>query len=136
MHSQTQLTRNEPVLEVIDLQVVFNTYAGVVKALDGVNLKLYRHELLGLVGESGCGKSVTSLAIAGLLPENARVLGGRVILRGADLLRENKKQIRETRVRDIAMVFQDPMTYLNPVISIGSQITEVFKGTLKLFKDE
>jgi peptide/nickel transport system ATP-binding protein len=136
LESQTQLTKGDPSLEVKDLRVVFNTYAGVVKALDGINLKVYRGEVLGLVGESGCGKSVTALAIAGLLPENARVLAGEVILNGKNLLKLSKKQIRMARLSDIALVFQDPMTYLNPVMTIGNQITEVFAGNLKAFRDE
>jgi len=136
LDSQTQLTQREPSLEVKDLRVVFNTYAGVVKALDGINLTVYSREVLGLVGESGCGKSVTALAIAGLLPENARVLGGQVILNGKDLLKRSKKEIRLARLTDIALVFQDPMTYLNPVITIGNQIIEVFSGNLKVFQDE
>ncbi len=136
LESQSQLTTGEPSLEVKDLQVIFNTYAGVVKALDGVDLKVYRGEVVGLVGESGCGKSVTALAIAGLLPENAQILAGEVKLNGKDLLKQTKKQIRIARLTDIAMVFQDPMTYLNPVITIGNQITEVFAGNLKVFQDE
>ncbi len=136
LESQTQLTKGDPSLEVKDLRVVFNTYAGVVKALDGINLKVYRGEVLGLVGESGCGKSVTALAIAGLLPENAKVLGGEVILNGKDLLKQSKKQIRMARLSDIALVFQDPMTYLNPVMTIGNQIIEVFSGNLKVFQNE
>ncbi|MDG6999697.1 MAG: ABC transporter ATP-binding protein, partial [Nitrososphaerota archaeon] len=118
------------------LRVVFKTYAGVVKALDGIDLKVYKGEVLGLVGESGCGKSVTSLAIAGLLPDNAQILSGQVLLNGEDLLKKNKKEIRIARLTDIALVFQDPMTYLNPVMSIGSQITEIFTGNLKVYKED
>jgi len=136
LEPQSQLTKGDPSLEVKDLRVVFNTYAGVVKALDGINLKVYRGEVLGLVGESGCGKSVTALAIAGLLPENAVVLDGEVILNGKDLLKQSRKQIRLARLADIALVFQDPMTYLNPVMTIGNQITEVFSGNVSVFKDE
>src|SRR5579872_2225965 len=132
LESQTQLTKGDPALEVKDLRVVFNTYAGVVKALDGINLKVYRREVLGLVGESGCGKSVTALAIAGLLPENATVLEGEVILNGKDLLKLSKKEIRLARLADIALVFQDPMTYLNPVMTIGNQIIEVFSGNVSV----
>jgi peptide/nickel transport system ATP-binding protein len=136
MESQPQLAKGEPSLEVRNLRVIFNTYAGVVKALDGIDLKVYHGEVLGLVGESGCGKSVTALAIAGLLPENAQVLEGEVLLNGNDLLKQSKKQIRIARLSDIALVFQDPMTYLNPVMTIGTQITEVFSGNLKIFRDE
>jgi peptide/nickel transport system ATP-binding protein len=136
LEPQTELRKGEPSLEVRDLRVIFNTYAGIVKALDGINLKVYRGEVLGLVGESGCGKSVTALAIAGLLPENAQVLDGQVILNGKNLLTQSKKQIRMARLADIALVFQDPMTYLNPVMTIGAQITEVFSGNLRVFRDE
>lgn len=116
--------------------VVFKTSAGDLKALDGIDLKVRKREVLGLVGESGCGKSVTALAISGLLPENATVVNGKVLLNGEDLLRKNKNQLRLTRLRDIALVFQDPMTYLNPVMTIGSQITEIFTGNLKIYRSE
>ena len=130
------MERREVSLEVKDLKVTFHTYAGTVKALDGVDLTLYKREVLGLVGESGCGKSVTALAIAGLLPMNAQIVSGQIILGERDLLKESKRQIRLSRLHDIALVFQDPATYLNPVMSIGSQITEVFTGNLKYFKQE
>ncbi|MGI0080875.1 MAG: ABC transporter ATP-binding protein [Nitrososphaerales archaeon] len=136
MNQQQQIEKRDVSLEVKDLKVQFHTYAGTVKALDGVDLTLYKREVLGLVGESGCGKSVTALAIAGLLPMNAQIVSGQIVLGGKDLLRENKNQVRIARLHDIALVFQDPATYLNPVMSIGSQITEVFTGNLKYFKDE
>ena len=136
MNQQQQVERREVWLEVKDLIVTFHTYAGTVKALDGVDLTLYRGEVLGLVGESGCGKSVTALAIAGLLPVNAQIVSGQIVLGGKDLLKQSKNQVRFARLHDIALVFQDPATYLNPVMSIGSQITEVFTGNLKYFKDE
>ncbi len=136
MNSTPQLTKKNVALEVRNLRVVFHTYAGVVKAIDGVNLTVHSKELLGLVGESGSGKSVTALAIAGLLPENAEVLEGEVLLRGKDLLKQSKKELRMARLTDIALVFQDPMTYLNPVMTIGTQITEIFTGNLKIYKDE
>ncbi len=136
MDSQEQVKDSEPALEVKNLRVVFKTYAGVVKALDGIDLTVHKGEVLGIVGESGCGKSVTALAIAGLLPENAEILSGQVLLGGQDLLKKSKKEIRIARLRDIALVFQDPMTYLNPVMSIGSQITEIFTGNLKVYGEE
>ena len=136
LDSQTQVGKSETALEVKGLRVVFNTYAGVVKALDGIDLSVYKGEVLGIVGESGCGKSVTALAIAGLLPENAKVLEGQVILNGKDLLKQSKKAIRIARLTDIALVFQDPMTYLNPVMTIGSQITEIFTGNQKVYGRE
>src|SRR5579872_2971270 len=136
LEARIQKERNDPALEVRGLRVVFNTYAGVVKALDGIDLTVYKGEVLGLVGESGCGKSVTALAIAGLLPENSKILEGEVILNGKDLLKKSKKEIRIARLKEIALVFQDPMTYLNPVMTIGSQITEIFTGNLKVYQDE
>jgi peptide/nickel transport system ATP-binding protein len=120
------------VLELRDLRVVFRTYAGEVKALDGVNLTLNRREILGLVGESGCGKSVTALAIAGLLPENASV-HGQIILDGQNLSTLSKEQMRQVRLKDIAQVFQDPMTYLNPVFQVGFQITEALISERKFY---
>ncbi|MGP8069072.1 MAG: ABC transporter ATP-binding protein [Candidatus Bathyarchaeia archaeon] len=120
------------VLELKDLRVVFRTYAGEVKALDGVNLTLNRREILGLVGESGCGKSVTALAIAGLLPENASV-HGQIILDGQNLSTLSKEQMRQVRLKDIAQVFQDPMTYLNPVFQVGFQITEALISERKFY---
>ncbi|MDA4119758.1 MAG: ABC transporter ATP-binding protein, partial [Thaumarchaeota archaeon] len=117
------------------LKVNFHTYAGEVKALDGVSLSLRKGEILGLVGESGCGKSVTALSVAGLLPDNAEVLEGRILLDGRDLLKLTKDETRMTRLKEIAFVFQDPMTYLNPVISIGSQLTEILTDS-KAFNSE
>jgi len=108
----------------------------VVKAIDGIDLTVYKHELLGLVGESGCGKSVTALSIAGLLPENAQVQSGEILLDGDDLLGRSKQELRIARLTDIALVFQDPMTYLNPVISVGNQLTDAFNENLKVYRNE
>jgi peptide/nickel transport system ATP-binding protein len=121
------------VLKVSNLRVSFNTYAGEVKALDGVELSVRKGEVLGLVGESGCGKSVTALAIAGLLPPNAVVLGGSVLLDGQEVLGLSKKDLQTIRLEEAAMVFQDPMTFLNPVLSVGSQITEIMSTRPELF---
>ncbi|MDE1852672.1 MAG: ABC transporter ATP-binding protein [Thaumarchaeota archaeon] len=117
-------TQERPALEVKGLKLVFHTYAGDVKALDGVDIDVKKGEILGLVGESGCGKSVTALSIAGLLPENARIIAGELMLEGKDLLKLKKDDMRHARMKDIAFVFQDPLTYLNPVLTIGSQLTE------------
>jgi oligopeptide/dipeptide ABC transporter ATP-binding protein len=119
----TTVTPN--ILEIKDLKVSFHTYAGDVKALDGIELSVRKGELLGLVGESGCGKSVTTLAVAGLLPPNAEILSGEVLLDGTNLLSIGKDEMRRVRLKDIAIVFQDPMTYLNPVLTVGSQISEI-----------
>jgi peptide/nickel transport system ATP-binding protein len=123
----------QDVLTVKNLRVNFHTYAGDVKALDGVEFSVRRGEVLGLVGESGSGKSVTALSIEGLLPQNAEVLSGEVILSGSDLLKLSKEDLRVARLKDIAMVFQDPTTYLNPVLTVGSQITEIMTSEPALF---
>lgn len=119
-----------------DLRVDFHTYAGDVKALDGVNFSVRKGEVLGLVGESGSGKSVTALSIEGLLPQNAEVLAGQVLLDGSDLLKLKNRDIREARLKDIAMVFQDPTTYLNPVLTVGTQITEILSSDRAIFSPE
>jgi len=131
--SQVGLVRQEarsdegtPVLELKDVYVSFHTYAGEVKALNGINLTLYKGEVVGLVGESGCGKSVTAAAVVGLLPENGKVTSGEISFLGQDLLKKSMKEVRELRSTRIAMVFQDPMTFLNPVLTIGEQLREVF----------
>ncbi len=121
------------VLKISDLKVTFHTYAGDVKALDGVELSVRKGEVLGLVGESGCGKSVTSLAVAGLLPPNAELVSGKVLLNGVNLLGMSREDLRRKRLTDLAMVFQDPMTYLNPVLTVGSQIKEIIMQEPKLF---
>ncbi len=134
--SPALVTKKEVVLEVKDLRVDFHTYAGEVKALNGVELTVKRGEILGLVGESGCGKSVTALSIAGLLPQNAEVVSGEILLEGRNLLRLKKEEMRLTRLADVAIVFQDPATYLNPVLTIGAQITEILTSDRKRFQSE
>lgn len=123
----------QQILKVSDLKVSFHTYAGEVKALDGVDLTIRKGEILGLVGESGCGKSVTSLSIVGLLPPNAVVAGGEVLFGGTNILGLSTEKLRRVRATDIAMVFQDPMTYLNPVLTVGSQIQETVEQDPELF---
>jgi oligopeptide/dipeptide ABC transporter ATP-binding protein len=117
---------SETVLEVRDLKTYFYTYAGVVKALDGVNLTVKREETLGLVGETGCGKSVTSLSIMRLVPDPpGRIVNGEILFKGENLLKMSDQEIRSIRGNKIAMIFQDPMTYINPVMTIGDQVAEV-----------
>lgn len=123
----TQLsTPPNAVLEMKNVKVIFRTYAGIVKALNGVDLTLYKGETFGLVGESGCGKSVTAAAIVGLLPENAEVADGQILFNGEDLLKKSNQEKRILRSTKLAIIFQDPMTFLNPVLSIGDQLREVF----------
>jgi len=124
----TEFSKSEEdvILEVKNLRLEFHTYRGRVKALNGVNLKLHKREVLSLVGESGCGKSVTALTIINLLPENAEIIGGQILLTGEDLLKKSQDEVRIIRAKRIATVFQDPMTFLNPVLTIGAQLEETF----------
>ncbi len=120
------------VLRVEELCTEFATDAGVVRVVDGVSFDLAAGETLGIVGESGCGKSVTALSIIGLLPKPAgRVVGGRVMFDGTDLVRVSNDALAQIRGRRIAMIFQEPMTALNPVQRIGHQVVE----TLRLHGD-
>lgn len=126
--------KNQPVpegshlLEVDDLKMYFHTGDGVVKAVDGVTYTLDRGETLGVVGESGSGKSVTAMTIMGLIEmPPGKIEGGDVRYRGKSLLKMSEREMQQIRGNDIAMVFQDPMTSLNPIRTIGSQITEVIE---------
>jgi oligopeptide transport system ATP-binding protein len=115
----------EPLLEVQDLTVRFNTLDGTVHAVNGVSLRVQEAMTLGIVGESGCGKSVSMLSVMGLIPQPpGRIAGGRVMYGGSDLLQLNNHEMEAIRGKEIAMVFQDPMTSLNPVLTIGRQLTE------------
>ncbi|MEE2955632.1 MAG: ABC transporter ATP-binding protein [Pseudomonadota bacterium] len=112
-------------LELVDLQTQFFTSAGTVKAVDGISYTVNEGETVGIVGESGCGKSVSALSILRLIPDPpGRIVGGKIEFNGTDLLSLPDEEIRKVRGRDIAMVFQEPMTSLNPVLTIGKQITE------------
>ena len=126
---------SQPVLEIRNLKVNFSTYKGIVKALNGVDLKLYSREVLALVGESGCGKSVTAQTLIGLLPENASILEGEMILNGKNLTKKSKEEMRMLRAQAIAIVFQDPMTFLNPVLTIETQLEEVFMLQKNLLRE-
>jgi oligopeptide transport system ATP-binding protein len=112
---------------VEDLRVEFSTRRGTVHAVNGITFEISRGETLGIVGESGCGKSVTSLAILGLLARNGRVADGRALFEGQDLIRQSDRTLRRIRGREVAMIFQDPMTSLNPVLTIGRQIREALE---------
>jgi peptide/nickel transport system ATP-binding protein/oligopeptide transport system ATP-binding protein len=117
-----------PLLEVQHLQTHFHTPQGTVRAVDDVSLTVDEGEVLGIVGESGCGKSVLSLSILRLLPmPPARFAGGRVLFQGRDLLQASAEEIRRIRGNRISMIFQEPMTALNPVFTIGNQLAEVFR---------
>ena len=121
-----------PLLSVENLHVHFRTDDGLVKAVNGVSFDLAAGETLGIVGESGSGKTVTNLALMGLVPQPPGIIaGGRALYRGQDLLRLGASQLAQIRGRRIAMIFQDPMTALNPFLTVGEQLTEVTRLHLK-----
>jgi oligopeptide transport system ATP-binding protein len=126
----------EPVLEVKNLKTYFFTREGVVRAVDGVSFTVGRGEAVGIVGESGCGKSVTSLSIMRLVPYPGRIVDGQIILyrdgQALDLVRFSEDEMREIRGNLVSMVFQDPMTSLNPVLTVGFQVAEPLQVHLGL----
>jgi len=126
----------QPLLKVNNLKTYFFTDDGVVKAVDGVNFEVYPGETLGIVGESGCGKSVTSLSILRLLDEKGKIVDGEIIFEGKDLVKLDENEMREIRGNDIAMIFQEPMVALNPVYTVGDQIMEAIILHQKVHKDE
>ena len=115
-----------PLLEVSDLHTHFTSFGGkrVIKAVDGISFTVNEGETLGLIGESGCGKTTTCLSIVGLLPNSARIAGGRIAFQGEDLTLKNSREMRRIRGRMIAMILQDPMASLNPLFSIFRQVAE------------
>lgn len=123
-------------LNIKDLIVYFYTEEGVVKALEDVGFSIKKGETLGLVGETGCGKSTTASVIMHLLPPTARVLKGEVVFKGKDLLKLSENGINEIRGREITMAYQDPMTSLNPVLTVEDQITEVLIHLFAMAKKE
>ncbi len=128
--------REQPLLAVDDLSVQFWTGGGTVHAVNGISFDIAAGETLGIVGESGCGKSVTALALLGLLPRAGRVKSGTARLEGRDLLQLTDRELRRLRGRQIAMIFQDPMTSLNPVLTIGRQIREALETHFDLDRKE
>jgi len=123
-------------LEVNELRTHFPTRAGLVCAVDGVSFYLDRGELLGLVGESGCGKSITALSVMRLIAPPGKIVGGEIFFDGKDLLKLPDSEMRQMRGDDIAMIFQDPMTSLNPVFTVGEQIAEALRLHRKLSKKQ
>jgi oligopeptide transport system ATP-binding protein len=117
-----------PVLQVKDLKTQFFTDDGVVQAVDGVSFDLHPGETLGIVGESGCGKSVTALSILRLIQKPGRIVTGQILFKGEDIVTMSEEEVREIRGKDIAMIFQDPLSSLNPVLKVGFQIEEAMKA--------
>ena len=130
------VVRREPLLTVDDLHVQFGTERGLVYAVNGISFDIAPGETLGIVGESGCGKSVTSLALLGILARNGRVTKGTAMFGGRDLLSLTDAELRTVRGREIAMIFQDPMTSLNPVLTIGRQIRESLETHFAMKRDQ
>ncbi len=123
------MTRTEPLLRVRDLRTTFHTDAGHVRAVDGVSFEVLPGEIFGIVGESGSGKSVTALSVLGLVPQPpAKVEAGEILWKGRDLRRASEEELRRIRGSEISMIFQDPMTSLNPVFTIGQQISDVVRA--------
>ena len=117
----------QPVLEIKDLKTHFFTYAGVVKAVDGINLHLNQNEVLGIVGETGCGKSVTARSILKLVPQPGKIVAGEIILNGKNILSMSDSETNEIRGGQVAMIFQNPLSSLNPLFTIGEQVSHIIR---------
>ena len=130
------MSAREPLLSVEDLRVQFWTRRGTIHAVNGISFDIAPGETLGIVGESGCGKSVTSLALLGILSRAGKVVGGRAMFGGQDLLQLSDRKLRKIRGKEIAMIFQDPMSSLNPVLTIGRQIREALQTHFDMNKRE
>ena len=124
------------ILKIEDLRTYFDTWAGLVKAVDGVNLDVREGETLGLVGESGSGKSVTALSILGIVPRPGKIIDGKIIFKGENLLEKSESELQKIRGKEIAYIFQDPSTSLNPVLSIANQLIEVIMRHQEVTKKE
>jgi len=125
-----------PLLEVSDLRTFFKTREGEVHAVDGVSFSVEEGKTLGIVGESGCGKSVTALSIMGLVQSPGRVVSGTAVFDGRELTTLSEGELEDVRGREIAMIFQDPMTSLNPTLTIGTQLTETLRRHLNMSREE
>ncbi len=129
-------TNENTVIDVRQLRTSFFTSAGEVKAVDGVDFSIHRKKTLGIVGESGCGKSITSLSIMRLIEDPGKIVGGHITFKGEDLLQKTSAEMGKIRGNQISMIFQEPMTSLNPVFTIGEQIAEVYRIHRKMRKKE
>ncbi|TGV08167.1 ABC transporter ATP-binding protein, partial [Mesorhizobium sp. M00.F.Ca.ET.186.01.1.1] len=128
---------SDPVLQIENLQTHFFTDRGQIPAVDGVTITVNKGEVVGIVGESGCGKSVTSLSVMKLVPNPpGKIVGGTIKFKGEDLVTANEKRMRDIRGNEIAMIFQEPMTSLNPVFTIGNQIGEAIRLHTKANKKQ
>src|SRR5690348_12802889 len=127
----------EPLLSIRNLAVEFRTEDGIVHAVDDISYDVFPGEILGIVGESGSGKSVSTMSILGLIPQPpGRIVSGTAMFKGQDLLKLSKRELRRVRGKEVAMVFQDPMTSLNPVLKVGFQLGEAIKTHFPKEKDE
>lgn len=128
---------SQNILEIVQLKLQFFTDKGIVNAIDGVSLEVKEGEVVGLVGESGCGKSVTSLAVMGLVPQPpGKIVGGSIRFKGTEVTKLKPKELRKLRGNEMAMIFQEPMTSLNPLFTIGDQIVEAIRIHQKCTKKE
>ncbi len=126
---------SEHVLSVKDLKTYFHTATGIAKAVDGVSFTLDAGKTMGIVGESGSGKSVTASSIMRLLPQNGKIMGGEIDFDGVDMMKLSKKQLVALRGNEIAMIFQDPMTSLDPVFKVGNQMVEMIRAHQNVTKE-
>lgn len=127
---------NDALLKIENLKTYFYTSKGVVKAINGIDFELEQGRVLGIVGESGCGKSVTALSIINFVKKPGKIIRGHIYLNGVDILKIPQKEMRKIRGRDISMIFQDSMTALNPIIKVGTQIIETILAHEKISKKE
>ncbi len=123
---------SEPILKIDDLHIEFATPRGTLRAVNGISFDVQPGEIFGIVGETGCGKSITGLSVMRLLPETASIPQGQISFAGRDILAQSEAQMRTIRGREIAMIFQDPTTSLNPVFTIGQQMERVIRTQMKL----
>jgi oligopeptide/dipeptide ABC transporter ATP-binding protein len=133
---ERKLMAPKEILQIKNLKTYFDTWAGIVKAVDGVSLNIREGETLGLVGESGSGKSVTALSILRIVPRPGKIIDGKIIYKGENLLEKTERDLQKIRGKEIGYIFQDPATSLNPVFTIANQMTEVIRRHQNVSKEE